>query len=73
MYDLQQALLGEIEKRFSGIEFLRPYAAATILDPRYKKFVFESPRAVALIVGHISKFSALGAVHKIGHAFIFHS
>ncbi|KAH7973976.1 hypothetical protein HPB49_008082 [Dermacentor silvarum] len=30
--NLQQKLLSEVNKRFSGIEYLRPYAAATILD-----------------------------------------
>ncbi|KAH7974316.1 hypothetical protein HPB49_014013 [Dermacentor silvarum] len=51
---LQQKLLSEVNTRFSGIEYLRPYAAATILDPRYKKYVFEHPQAVAMIVRYLS-------------------
>jgi len=52
---MQHAILTEIEKRFNGIELLRPYAAATLLDPRYKKLGFENPRAVGLIVTHLGK------------------
>ncbi|XP_049515596.1 E3 SUMO-protein ligase ZBED1-like [Dermacentor silvarum] len=52
--NLQQKLLSEVNTRFSGIEYLRPYAAATILDPRYKKYVFEHPQAVAMIVRYLS-------------------
>ncbi|KAH7986304.1 hypothetical protein HPB49_026029 [Dermacentor silvarum] len=51
--NLQQKLLSEVNTRFSGIEYLRPYAAATILDPRYKKYVFEHPQAVAMIVRYL--------------------
>ncbi|XP_050046756.2 zinc finger BED domain-containing protein 4-like [Dermacentor andersoni] len=53
-FNLQQKLLSEVNTRFSDIEYRRPYAAATILDPRYKKYVFEHPHAVALIVRHLS-------------------
>ena len=55
VFNLQQKLLEEIEAKFNGIEMLRPYAAATILDPRYKKYVFDDPRAVARIVEYLSK------------------
>ncbi|XP_037554863.2 zinc finger BED domain-containing protein 4-like [Dermacentor silvarum] len=53
-FNLQQKLLSEVNARFSGIEYTRPYAAATILDPRYKKYVFEDPQAVAMIVQHLT-------------------
>jgi len=47
-------MLSEVDRKFSGIEYLRPYAAATMLDPRYKKYVFENPKAVASIVRFLS-------------------
>ncbi|XP_075531576.1 uncharacterized protein LOC142564460 [Dermacentor variabilis] len=53
-FNLQQKLLSEVNTRFTDIEYRRPYAAATILDPRYKKYVFEHPQAVAMIVRHLS-------------------
>ncbi|KAH7978941.1 hypothetical protein HPB49_007452 [Dermacentor silvarum] len=56
--NLQQKLLSEVNTRFSGIEYLRPYAAATVLDPRYKKYVFEHPQAVAMIVRYLSADAA---------------
>ncbi|KAH6935760.1 hypothetical protein HPB50_009439 [Hyalomma asiaticum] len=49
-FDLQQKLPSEIDKRFSRIEYLRPYAAAMILDPRYKNCDFEHPHTVAIII-----------------------
>ncbi|KAK3930257.1 Zinc finger BED domain-containing protein 4 [Frankliniella fusca] len=57
-FNLQQALLNLIGKSFSGIENLRPYAAATLLDPRFKRAAFSSPAAVASIVSHIGKLVA---------------
>ncbi|KAH7960873.1 hypothetical protein HPB49_024167 [Dermacentor silvarum] len=42
-------LLSEVNTRFTGMEYLRSYAAATILEPRYKKYVFEHPQLVAMI------------------------
>lgn len=52
---MKEKLIAEISKGFSGIEFLHPYAAATFLDPRYKKFVFQNPRAASLIVNNLGK------------------
>ncbi|KAK3932374.1 Zinc finger BED domain-containing protein 4 [Frankliniella fusca] len=54
-WKLKEKILAEIEKRFSGVELLRPYAAATMLDPRFKQWAFESARASANIISHLSR------------------
>ncbi|KAE8737967.1 hypothetical protein FOCC_FOCC016560 [Frankliniella occidentalis] len=52
---LQKKLLEEIGKKFSGIEMLRPYAGATLLDPRFKQWAFDSTRTSAAIINHIAQ------------------
>ncbi|KAK3933175.1 Zinc finger BED domain-containing protein 6 [Frankliniella fusca] len=42
-YNLQQKTLAEVNKRFSGIEYLRPYAAATMLDPATRNTCLNVP------------------------------
>ncbi|CAH2019760.1 unnamed protein product [Acanthoscelides obtectus] len=42
---LTEALLSSLQKRFSNIEFNKMFAEATILDPRLKKFGFDSKTA----------------------------
>ncbi len=43
-FNLKSTLLEEIRAKFSGIENLKPYTAATILDPRFKTEGFSNSR-----------------------------
>ncbi|KAK3929562.1 E3 SUMO-protein ligase ZBED1 [Frankliniella fusca] len=60
-FNLEQELLAQIDKQFQGIELLRAYAAATMLDPRFKKWAFQSPVAASNIVNHLSKSYRMSA------------
>lgn len=51
---LKCKLLKEMNTRFQQVESVRTYAVATLLDPRFKRMYFTSPRADADAVTWIS-------------------
>ncbi|KAK3921574.1 Zinc finger BED domain-containing protein 4 [Frankliniella fusca] len=57
-FNFQQKLLAQLNKSFNGIENLRPYAAATLLDPRFKRAAFNSTGAVASVISFVGKLVA---------------
>jgi len=47
-------ILSEIQRRFKEIESYKIFAISTILDPRYKRVHFQSPRAVSTAISYIN-------------------
>ncbi|XP_014214247.1 zinc finger BED domain-containing protein 1-like [Copidosoma floridanum] len=54
-FNLKQTLLDDIKKFFGNIERTSLYAAATLLDPRFKRVPFNSDVAIAEGMGYIAK------------------
>lgn len=48
-------ILSEIQRRFRDIESYQIFAVSTILDPRFKRMHFQSPRAAAAAVSFINR------------------
>jgi len=63
-FNLKANLLQEIDSFFGNIETNMTYAVATMLDPRFKKLHFESPRAVANTITRISEKLYFSAPHS---------
>ncbi|XP_011859762.1 PREDICTED: zinc finger BED domain-containing protein 1-like [Vollenhovia emeryi] len=47
-------ILSEVQRRFKDIELYKLLAVSTILDPRYKRMHFQSPKAVSAAISYIN-------------------
>ncbi|XP_043469890.1 zinc finger BED domain-containing protein 4-like [Leptopilina heterotoma] len=52
-FNFKKKLQSLVEAKFSNVEFVKPYSAATLLDPRFKKDVFTNIVAASKAVTHI--------------------
>ena len=63
-FNLQSKLFSLIEAKFSGIEALRPYAVATLLDPRFKRDAFNCMTGQANGLSCLGKESAFSIFYS---------
>ncbi len=61
-FDMKEHLLALLREKFANVEGVRWYAAATLLDPRFKKFGFNhddvrSPIRIADAISFVGKSS----------------
>lgn len=65
---LKTNILSEIHQRFKDIESYQILAISTLLDPRYKRLHFQSPRAVSNALSHINnQLKSISINNKIDH------
>ncbi|KAK3923499.1 E3 SUMO-protein ligase ZBED1 [Frankliniella fusca] len=52
-YNLKEQLLNDIRSNFGHLEYAKPFAAATLLDPRFKKLPFKNENALRGAIAYV--------------------